>query len=186
MQSYNIFCYTNNNPVAFYDPDGRDVADAVNAVVGLIVFYELYERLGKSNYVPFPPKNANIVDFDWFCYEFNLTPKKSATVSFLGERGQSFAVASIIYLFGVVSGPAGAASSTFICEWVLGEILSSVMFPKNLFSTVSPGDYAIFEFRFIEEDKRHAYLNHDYHVLVYLGTHNKGYSSFEGMWYERN
>ncbi len=44
----------------------------------------------------------------------------------------------------------------------------------------------IFEFRFIEEDRRHAYINHDYHALVYLGKENEGYSSFKGMWYERN
>lgn len=191
VQGQNLFCYADNNPVVRYDPDGKDALDVVNDLVGLVMFSKLYEKFRKTNYLPLPPQDANIVDFDWYYYEFYLTPVKSKIISNLGSLVETIAVGSILYIIGsaIGIGPVLASIPKYaqISVESLGSFaLGKVLFRDDLFKVVSPGRYMIFEFRFIEEDRRHAYINHDYHALVYLGKENEGYSSFKGMWYERN
>ena len=189
VQGQNLFCYADNNPVVRYDPDGKDALDVVNDLVGLVMFSKLYEKFRKTNYLPLPPQDANIVDFDWYYYEFYLTPAKSKIVERLGQFGESVSVDSVIYILGVLGVSTAlipVAIISVVAGTVLTTILTELLFPDDLFNKVSPGRYMFFEFRFIEEDRRHAYINHDYIALVYLGKENCGYSSFKGMWYEKS
>ena len=183
MQGQNLFCYADNNPVVRYDPDGKDALDVVNDLVGLVMFSKLYEKFRKTNYLPLPPQDANIVDFDWYYYEFYLTPVKSKIVERLGQFGENVFVDGVIYIFGVLI---PEAVIPIMAGAALAMLLDDLLFPDGLFDKVSPGRYVFFEFRFIEEDRRHAYINHDYLALVYLGKENCGYSSFKGMWYEKS
>ena len=191
VQGQNLFCYADNNPVVRYDPDGKDALDVVNDLVGLVMFSKLYEKFRKTNYLPLPPQDANIVDFDWYYYDFYLTPVKSEIISDLGSLVEGIAVGSILYIIGSAIGGGSVLALKYKIVQILAEsfgsfVLGRLLFRDDLFKVVSPGQYMIFEFRFIEEDRRHAYINHDYHALVYLGKENEGYSSFKGMWYERN
>lgn len=191
VQGQNLFCYADNNPVVRYDPDGKDALDVVNDLVGLVMFSKLYEKFRKTNYLPLPPQDANIVDFDWYYYDFYLTPVKSEIISDLGSLVEDIAVGSILYIFGSAIGGGSVLALKYKIVQIIAEsfgsfVLGGLLFRDDLFKVVSPGQYMIFEFRFIEEDRRHAYINHDYHALVYLGKENEGYSSFKGMWYERN
>lgn len=183
VQGQNLFCYADNNPVVRYDPDGKDALDVVNDLVGLVMFSKLYEKFRKTNYLPLPPQDANIVDFDWYYYEFYLTPVKSKIVERLGQFGENVFVDGVIYIFGVLI---PEAVIPIMAGAALAMLLDDLLFPDGLFDKVSPGRYVFFEFRFIEEDRRHAYINHDYLALVYLGKENCGYSSFKGMWYEKS
>ena len=191
VQGQNLFCYADNNPVVRYDPDGKDALDVVNDLVGLVMFSKLYEKFRKTNYLPLPPQDANIVDFDWYYYDFYLTPVKSEIISDLGSLVEDIAVGSILYIIGSAIGGGPVLALKYKIVQIIAEsfgsfVLGGLLFRDDLFKVVSPGQYMIFEFRFIEEDRRHAYINHDYHALVYLGKENEGYSSFKGMWYERN
>ena len=183
VQGQNLFCYADNNPVVRYDPDGKDALDVVNDLVGLVMFSKLYEKFRKTNYLPLPPQDANIVDFDWYYYEFYLTPVKSKIVERLGQFGENVFVDGVIYILGVLI---PEAVIPIMAGAALAMLLDDLLFPDGLFDKVSPGRYVFFEFRFIEEDRRHAYINHDYLALVYLGKENCGYSSFKGMWYEKS
>lgn len=89
----------------------------------------------------------------------------------------------MIYILGVLI---PEAVIPIMAGAALAMLLDDLLFPDGLFDKVSPGRYVFFEFRFIEEDRRHAYINHDYLALVYLGKENCGYSSFKGMWYEKS
>ena len=183
VQGQNLFCYADNNPVVRCDPDGKDALDVVNDLVGLVMFSKLYEKFRKTNYLPLPPQDANIVDFDWYYYEFYLTPVKSKIVERLGQFGENVFVDGVIYILGVLI---PEAVIPIMAGAALAMLLDDLLFPDGLFDKVSPGRYVFFEFRFIEEDRRHAYINHDYLALVYLGKENCGYSSFKGMWYEKS